>query len=44
MVLGGINRTAWGTKVLLIAVLVDSISLYHILKAQHCSFESKGLL
>ena len=40
MVLGRINRTAWGTKLLLTAVwasLVDCISLFHMLKAQHCS-------
>ena len=36
MILGGINRIAWGTKLLLTAVwapLIDCISLCHILKA-----------
>ena len=40
MVLGRINRTAWGTKLLLTAVLaslLDCISSCHLLKAQHCS-------
>ena len=40
MVLRGINRTVWGTKLLLTTVLtsfVDCISLCHTLKAQHCS-------
>ena len=40
MVLGRVNRTAWGTKLLLTAVwasLVDFISSCHLLKAQHCS-------
>ena len=35
----GINKTAWDTKLLLIAVfiyLVDCISSCHILKGQHC--------
>ena len=39
-VLGRVNRTAWGTKLLLTAVLaslVDCISSCHLLKAQHCS-------
>ena len=39
-VLGHVNRTAWGTKLLLTAVLaslVDCISSCHLLKAQHCS-------
>ena len=39
-VLGRVNRTAWGTKLLLTAVLaslVDYISSCHLLKAQHCS-------
>ena len=38
--LGSVNRTAWGTKLLLTAVLaslVDCISSCHLLKAQHCS-------
>ena len=45
MVLGGINRTAWGTKLLLMPVLasfVDYISLCHKLKAQHCSLSLSG--
>ena len=45
MVLRGINRTAWGTKLLLTTVLatfVDCISLCHILKAQHCSLSLNG--
>ena len=40
MVLGCVNRTAWGTKLLLTAVLaslVDCISSGHLLKVQHCS-------
>ena len=40
MALGGINRTAWGTKLLLttvLASLMDSASLCHIMKAWHCS-------
>ena len=40
MVLGCVNRTAWGTKLLLMAVLaslVDCISSCHLVKAQHCS-------
>ena len=40
MVLGRTNRTTWGTRLLLTAVLaslVDCISLCHLLKAQHCS-------
>ena len=49
MVLGHVNRTAWGTKLLLTAVLaslVDCISSCHdhLLKAQHCSFESELVL
>ena len=43
MVLGCINRTVWGTKLLLTAILaslVDCISLFHMLKAQHCSLSS----
>ena len=45
MALEGINRTAWGTRLLLTAVLaslVDSTSLCHILKAWHCSLSSNG--
>ena len=45
MTLGGINRSAWGTKLLLtpvLASLVDSTSLCHILKAQDCSLSSNG--
>ena len=45
MVLKGINRTAWGTKLLYMAVwasLVDCISLYHILKAHHCFLSPNG--
>ena len=40
MVMGRINRTAWGTKLLFTAILaslVDCISSCHLLKAQHCS-------
>ena len=40
MVLGRVNRTAWGTKLFLTAVLaslVDCHSSCHLLKAQHCS-------
>ena len=40
MVLGCVNRTAWGTKLFLTAVwasLVNCISSCHLLKAQHCS-------
>ena len=40
MVLGHIIRTAWGTKVFLMAIwapLVDFTSSCHLLKAQHCS-------
>ena len=40
MVLRGINRTAWGTKLLLTPVLasfVDCVGLCHTLKAQHGS-------
>ena len=39
------NRTAWGTKLLLTAVMsspVDCISLCQILKAQHCSLSLNG--
>ena len=45
MVLGRINRTAWGTKLLLTAVwasLVDCTSSCHLLKAQHCSLSPDG--
>ena len=41
----GINRTAWGTKLLLKVVLsspVDCISSCQILKAQHCSLHPNG--
>ena len=45
MVLGCVNRTAYGTKLLLTAVwasLVDCISSCHFLKAQHCSLSPNG--
>ena len=45
MVLRGINRTAWGTRLLLTPVLasfVDCVSLSHTLKAQHCSLSLNG--
>ena len=45
MVLGCVNRTAWGTKLLLTAVwasLVDCISSWHLLKAQHCPLSPNG--
>ena len=45
MVLGCINRTAWGTKLLLTAVCahpVDWTSSCHLLKAQHCSLSPNG--
>ena len=45
MALEGINRTAWGTRLLLTAVLaslVDSTSLCHILRAQHCCLSPNG--
>ena len=45
MVLRGINRTAWGTRLLLTPVLasfVDCVSLCHTLKAQHCSLSLNG--
>ena len=41
----GINRTAWGTRLLLTAVLaslVDSTSLCPILRAQHCCLGPNG--
>ena len=44
-VLSGINRTAWGTELLLTAVLasfVNCISLCHTLKAQHCCLRLNG--
>ena len=45
MVLGCVNRTAWGTKLLLTAVwasLVDCISSWHLQKAQHCPLSPNG--
>ena len=45
MVLRGINRTAWDTRLLLtpiLASLVDCISLCRTLKAQHCSLSLNG--
>ena len=45
MVLGCVNRTAWGTKLLLTAVwasLVDCIRSCHLLKAQHCPLSPNG--
>ena len=45
MVLGRVNRTAWGTKLLLMAVwasLVDCTSPSHLLKAHHCSLSPNG--
>ena len=45
MVLGRVNRTAWGTKLLLTAVwasLVDCTSPSHLLKAHHCSLSPNG--
>ena len=45
MVLGGIKKTAWVTKLLLTAAwasLVNRIDLCHILKAQHCFLSSNG--
>ena len=45
MVLGRINRTAWGTKLLLTTVwasLVDCTSSCHLLKAHHCSLSPNG--
>ena len=45
MALEGINRTAWGTRLLLMAVLaslVDSTSLCPILRAQHCCLSPNG--
>ena len=43
--LEGINRTAWGTRLLLTAVLaslVDSTSLCPMLRAQHCCLGPNG--
>ena len=45
LALRGINRTAWGTKLLLTAILahpVDCISSCQILKAQHCCLNPNG--
>ena len=45
MVLGRVNRTALGTKLLLTAVWaspVDCISSLNFLKAQHCSLSPNG--
>ena len=45
MVLGCVNRTECGTKLLLMAVwasLVDCISSCHLLKVQHCSLSLNG--
>ena len=45
MALEGINRTAWGTRLLLtvvLASLVDSTSLCPILRAQHCCLSPNG--
>ena len=45
MVLGRVNRTACGTKLLLTAVwasLVDCTSSRHLLNAQHCSLSLNG--
>ena len=45
MALEGINRTAWGTSLLLTAVLaslVDSTSLCPMLRAQHCCLSPNG--
>ena len=45
MVLSGINRTAWSTKLLLTSVLasfVYCIGLCHTLEAQHCSLSLNG--
>ena len=47
MALEGINRTAWGTRLFLTAVLaslVDSTSLCPILRAQHCCLSLNGCL
>ena len=45
MVLGLINRIAWGTKLLLTAVwasLVNCTSSCHLLKVQHCPLSPNG--
>ena len=45
MALEGINRIAWGARLLLTAVLaslVDSTSLCPILRAQHCCLSPNG--
>ena len=45
MILRGINRTAWGTRLLLTPVLasfVDCVGLCHTLKAQYCSLSLNG--
>ena len=45
MALEGFNRIAWDTKLLLMVVLaslVDCISLCPILKVQHCSLSPNG--
>ena len=45
MVLGCVNRIAWGTKLLLTAVwasLVVCISSWHLLKAQLCPLSPNG--
>ena len=45
LVLRGINRSEWDTKLLLTAVLaslVDCISLYHILKVRYCCLSPNG--
>ena len=47
MVLRDTNKTAWGTMLLLMSVLVslvDCISLGHTLKAQHCFLSLNGCL
>ena len=47
MVLGCVNRTAWGTKLLLTAVwasLVDCISSWHLTEGTALPFESKWVL
>ena len=45
MVQSGINRTAWGTKLLLTPILasfVDCNGLCHTLKVQYCSLSLNG--
>ena len=47
MVLRGINRTVWGTRLLPtpdLASFVDCISLCHKLKAQHCSLSLSDII